>query len=788
MTALLVLLTLGVGQLGPVHLQIVLSWGVQTALFFVLLFQINALYRTPDLPAQSRRFWSLMRLTGAASIGTDGFPFVLSLGSHGTSGAVPGLLHSLFGAAAILVLVVACLTYRRHENSRGQQLRRWLDASSLMVGGLGALWFFESGPLLTTHAGGLNVATTIVIDAVAMVTVLAVLQPITSEVRPIVASTALIVVAAVSLGVATEAALPVALGTPWLRLVLLLRVTPAALAVFAVQHQRSRLHQRSAGPGRSRQIYSNLPYAAVAIIYGLMSLALAADRANGRTWGMFAAACGVTALVVVRQMTAMSDNAGLVRDLTVSVDRADELAAELHHHAFYDDLTGLPNRMLFADRLEHALVARRRTDANLSVMVVDLDDFKLVNDRFGHAEGDRVLGEAAKRLMLSLRAGDTVARLGGDEFAILVHGADEDAVRVVAARVVRSFEAPFKVHDNVAELGVSVGVVSTLLVGENRDGATLLRHADIAMYVAKSAGKHRYELFVPSMLDKLVTRHDTKQALTRAISDRELIVHYQPIVDAVDGQVRGVEALVRWLRPGHGMVPPLEFLSLAEQVGLIPDIDLFVLRTACHQVASWNAHRSLDAQFSVHVNMSAVTLAAPDVVLHVASALHDSGLPAHHLTVELTESTLMADPKAVIARMHAVRETGVRLAIDDFGTGYSSLAYLRDLPVDTVKVDKSFVDRIVGEEIDLELVRTIVTLAGKLGLDTVAEGVEGHEQAALLSSIGCARMQGFLFARPMPAEQLEATGEQVGRDARWLGQAALLESTSTTSVVVPAPR
>jgi EAL domain-containing protein (putative c-di-GMP-specific phosphodiesterase class I) len=286
------------------------------------------------------------------------------------------------------------------------------------------------------------------------------------------------------------------------------------------------------------------------------------------------------------------------------------------------------------------------------------------------------------------------------------------------------------------------------------------------------------------MLDLLVTRHDTKQALTSAIADCELVVHYQPIVDTADGQVRGIEALVRWQRPGHGMVPPLDFLSLAEEFGLMPEIDLFVLREACHQVQRWNSHRPADAQYCVHVNMSPVTLATPEIVGQVAAALQDSGLPPRQLTVELTESTLMADPRAVIARMQALRRTGVRLAIDDFGTGYSSLAYLRDLPVDTVKVDKSFVDGIVGAEIDRELIKTIISLASRLGLDTVAEGVEGEEQAALLSSIGCSRMQGFLFARPMPADQVEAACERVGRDARRLAHAAL----SPAAGIMPAPR
>jgi diguanylate cyclase (GGDEF)-like protein len=774
------------GQPLSVHWQIVVSWGLQTALFGLLLFQIKDVARQPTLPEPTRRFWATLPLTAMFSLGTDGVPFLQTLGSHGTGGAVAGVAHEVFGTLATLVLVWACLTYRWSGDSRRRQLRRWLDAASLLIAGLGVLWYFEAGTLQREHLGPTAVAGTIVLEAVGLVTILAFLQPLTSDIRPIVRGTAVIVIVAVVFGTVVDAILPAAIHTSWLRLLLVLRVAPAALACLAVRYQRSRLEVPSKSAKRSRRIYSRLPYLCVTATYVLFGLALKLSQADARTWGMYAAACGVTSLVVVRQLTAMSDNAQLVRDLTRSVTRADQLAEELHHHAFYDGLTELPNRMLFADRLAHSLVQRKRSQTPLAVMVVDLDDFKLVNDRCGHEAGDLVLQEAAGRLTESLRAGDTVARLGGDEFAVLVHGADNDGLRTVAARIVAAFETPFLVADGLADLGISVGVV--VVDDDNADTATLLRHADIAMYVAKAGGKRRYDVFQPSMLDKLVNRHDSKQALLRALSERELVVHYQPIVDAVDGQVRGVEALVRWMRPGHGMVPPLDFLSLAEQFGLIPDIDLFVLRTACQQVQQWNDVRALSAQFTVHVNMSAVTLALPDVVTQVEDALRRSGLPARHLAVELTESTLMADPPAVIARMRALRQTGVKLAIDDFGTGYSSLAYLRDLPVDTVKVDKSFVDRIVGEEIDRELVRTIVNLAGRLGLDTVAEGVEGQDQAALLSALGCGRMQGYLFARPTPAEQLVETGDRVGRDTGWLAQAALLSSDSSPAALVPAPR
>ncbi|BEP13242.1 hypothetical protein acdb102_15530 [Acidothermaceae bacterium B102] len=778
-----------VGLLGPIHLQVVTSWTVQALLYVLLTIQIVSLTHDPTISAANRRFWSTVRWTGITAAAAAAFPLAISLGSRGSGGAVPGLVHGIFGAMSVVALVWACLTYRQTGDNARRQLRRWLDAATVMAGGLGAIWFFESGPLVTTHVSGLSVAMTIILDSCAMVTLLALARPATSDTRPIVWQTGIMAMVAVIGGVVTELALPVALGTPWLRLVLLLRAVPAGLGMLAIRYQRLHMHEPATPARRVRQLYSRVPYAAVATTYAFLGVALISEDPNGRTWGMFTAAFAVTALVVIRQMNAFGDNARLVRDLTASVGLADNLAAELHHHAFYDALTGLPNRTLLADRLEHALAARVRSEADLAVMIVDLDDFKLVNDRCGHAEGDRVLREAARRLTGCLRAGDTVARLGGDEFAILVNGADQLGAAAVARRVVAAFEAPFTVREGSAELGVSVGVAMTDDSSNGaRNGETLLRHADIAMYVAKDGGKRRYEVFVPAMLDTLVTRHDTTQALTRAIADDQLTVHYQPIVDGLDGQVRGVEALVRWWRPDHGMVPPLEFLGLAEQVGLIQNVDLFVLHEACRQVQKWNAGRSPADALSVHVNMSAMTLTAPDVVDRVAGALQQSGLPGRLLTIELTETALMSDPAATIARMKALKQTGVRLAIDDFGTGYSSLAYLRDLPLDTVKVDKSFVDRIVGDEVDRELVRTIVNLAALLGLDTVAEGVENAEQATLLSTIGCTRMQGYLFAPPVPSDQLESTTAEIGRAASWFGQAAdAASSASSASLASSGP-
>jgi diguanylate cyclase len=771
-------------QLGPIHLQLIVSWASQALLYGVLYVQVTALSRVRELPQATRRFWQILRLTAIAGTLGPLYELGVTLASHGSTGAITDLVHGVFSVASVAIIVWACLTYRWDDDNSRRQLRRWLDAATTMVAGVGVLWYFEAGPLFAAHAAPGAVAAAVLVDAVAMVSVLSFLQPITSDVRPVTTRTGYFVIATVVIGCVTEAGIPPALGTSALGFVLIGRVLTSALAVVLCTYQRQHMHEPSRPAVRSRRLFSLLPYAAVLITYALLATSLAlSGEVDGRIWGMFAAATAVTALVVLRQSTAFTDNARLVRDLVASVGTADRLADELLQHAYYDDLTGLSNRVLFGERLERALLARETTGRESAVMVVDLDDFKLVNDRFGHAEGDRVLQEAAARLTGCVRDSDTVARLGGDEFAVLLAGTDSVRVTSIAGRIIAAFERPFLVQENVVELGVSVGL--TITNDDPRDTATLLRHADIAMYEAKGAGKHQFAEFSPSMQSSLVGRHDTRQALSGAVANGELVVHYQPIVDARSGRVSGLEALVRWDRPGHGMVPPLEFLGLAEQLGLIADIDLHVLRMSCDQLLLWNSRRDPTSQLSVNVNVSAITLADPEAAAQLGVALRESSLDVHCVTLELTESAFMTDPTAIIARIGDLKETGARLAIDDFGTGYSSLAYLRDLPVDSIKVDKSFIDRIAAQDVDRELVRTIVTLAGRLGLDTVAEGVETAEQAGLLAGMGCARMQGYLFSRPVRAEQVEAAIAAIDQNTEWLAQAAEVDSAT---VLFSSPR
>ena len=486
-------------------------------------------------------------------------------------------------------------------------------------------------------------------------------------------------------------------------------------------------------------------------------LAIQAVRDQRLDIPVIVAGCAFLFLLVLVRM------AGLVREveatvrelrgtegvLRASLSERDALAAQLEYQAFHDNLTDLANRALFNDRVRHALARARRDGGGLAVLFIDLDDFKVVNDSLGHGAGDRVLREVAARLRGCLREPDTVGRLGGDEFAILAEGADLATARTLADRVLATLGAPFPLVGGQVTVRASVGIA--LDDRQALDEAQLLRNADIAMYAAKSSGKGTYQVFQSSMLRSVRDHHDLTAALEGAIERRELVVHYQPIVDLRDGRVAGAEALVRWPRPDRGLVPPAEFIPLAEETGLVVELDRFVLRQACRQMAGWVAEAG---PLLLHVNLSAHHLLRSDLAATVAAALRDSGLSPDCLALEITESVLMHDLDVAIVRLHELKQLGVHLAIDDFGTGYSSLAYLRQMPIDAVKIDKSFVDGVTGGPEESAVARAILALAATLHLDTVAEGVEQPEQAAALAELGCHLAQGFHFSRPIPAADM----------------------------------
>jgi diguanylate cyclase (GGDEF)-like protein/PAS domain S-box-containing protein len=442
---------------------------------------------------------------------------------------------------------------------------------------------------------------------------------------------------------------------------------------------------------------------------------------------------------------------GIVRDITERRQAQEKLA----HQALHDPLTGLPNRTLVLDRIGQALARSARHDWSVAVLFFDVDRFKVVNDSLGHSAGDALLVLVVDRLRALLRPGDTMSRLGGDEFLVVceeVH--DLDQARHVAERLSEAFKAPFNLGEREMFATASMGIA----VGRAADASpeSLLRDADAAMYRAKERGRARFEVFDEDMREQLLRRLDTEHAMPRALERDEFRILYQPIVSLDTGTMTGVEALVRWEHPEHGLITPAEFVPIAEDNGLIVPLGSWVLRKAMEQAARWQREYPSRSDLHVTVNLSARQLQDPGLPFAVATALDELAMDPAALTLEITESVLMHDRDVSLARLLDLKFLGVRLAIDDFGTGYSSLAYLQRFPLDVLKVDKAFVDGVAHGPEEAALAAAIVRLGHSLHLRTVAEGVEQPEQVAHLRRLGCQEAQGYLFARPLPASQIAA--------------------------------
>ncbi len=425
---------------------------------------------------------------------------------------------------------------------------------------------------------------------------------------------------------------------------------------------------------------------------------------------------------------------------------------DVAHEAFHDSLTGLPNRALFLDRLSFAVARASRSGKPVGVLFIDIDDFKTVNDSLGHRAGDELLRAVASRLKGCLRPSDTIARLGGDEFAVLVEEIDDAADAATAAgRMLDSLADPIAVEGREVYVGASVGIAAG-----PEDAETLLRDADLAMYRAKAEGKGRYRAYAPHMHADIVERLEMEVDLKRAIEASELELHYQPIFCLKTGAVAGLEALVRWNHPTQGLVSPDRFIPLAEASGRIHDLGRWVLASACHQTALWRArYPAATDGIKVGVNLSAAQLSDDGIVDQVADALRTTQLDPQGLTLEITETALMKDLDATTGRLSALKSLGVEIAVDDFGVGHSSLRYLKQLPLDNLKIAKPFVDEIGKPDSDPPILRAILDLAEVFDLQAVAEGIEEPEQASRLVELGCALGQGHLLSRPLPAQEAD---------------------------------
>jgi diguanylate cyclase (GGDEF)-like protein/PAS domain S-box-containing protein len=446
---------------------------------------------------------------------------------------------------------------------------------------------------------------------------------------------------------------------------------------------------------------------------------------------------------------------GKAARLVTAQDVTARIAAEraLVHQAMHDRLTGLPNRLLLLDRLEQGLERAARSETEVAVIVLDLDRFKLINDGKGHAVGDQLLVEVANRLSGAVSPGDTLARLGGDEFVVVVEGiTDEPQTMVVCERLAWCLDAPFVIDGCELKVSASQGIA---LAKPGEAAAEVLSRADAAMYLAKDRGRGRAEFADESIRAEAAGRLELESALRRAHDRGEFVIHYQPVIALATGRIVGAEALARWQHPDDGLVGPARFIAAAEASGLIVPIGGAILRQALKDAATWPIEDTAAEPLSVAVNLSALQLLVPDVAAMVASAISDSGLDAARVHLEITESVLMRDIDRSAGVLRALKQLGVHIDIDDFGTGYSSLNYLQRLPIDTIKIDKSFVDRLDGPDQDHSIVHAVISMAHALRMGVVAEGVESEHQRIVLSELGCELAQGFLFARPVPLTVFE---------------------------------
>ena len=453
-------------------------------------------------------------------------------------------------------------------------------------------------------------------------------------------------------------------------------------------------------------------------------------------------------------MVAFNRMMGTIEQQADEINQFPKRLEQLTRQAFRDALTGLPNRALFMDRLTHGLTRARRRHEHVAVLFLDLDRFKVINDTLGHTVGDQLLVEVSNRLGSSLRPGDTVARLGGDEFGLLLEDvADAETAELVALRIEAELAKPLIFEGREVFVTASIGIaLSSERLGTPEE---VLRDADLAMYHAKAKGKARHEIFDGTMSAPALDRMDLEMDLRSAITNRDFRLHYQPILRLETGRIVEVEALIRWQHEKRGLLQPDAFIGLTEETGLIVPIGQWVLTEACRQARAWQIEFPRTPALGMSVNLSAKQFQNPKLVEEITDALTMSGLDPACLKLEITESVVMQDVPATLAKLHELKDLGIRLAIDDFGTGYSSLGYLKRFPVDTLKIDRSFVKGLSHEGGDSAIVRAVVTVAKSLNMDVTAEGIETDQQRLELKALGCEFGQGFLFGRPLTPEHLK---------------------------------
>jgi diguanylate cyclase len=683
--------------------------------------------RSPALPLHTRRFWRHMSvaalLVGIASTAQA----VDVVANPDVGGAHTGRVMLTFDGAAVLLIVYALYRLPLGKQTLGELVRLFLDAGTVMLATAVFMWHFQTRLLLAADDNGPLIAS-LVLTVLALVAVFAVAKVMLSGYTFIDAKGLRLLAVAMLVG-ALAPTFQGALAAIDPRLFPMQVSVPAVFffAAWAGEQQRVSVAapRRRGAPEERHRSFSVLPYTAVAAVDGLLIYVSWFDHTDEPV--VVGAAVLLTALVVLRQITAFRDNGVLLH--------------RLNHGANHDPLTGLPNRVFFHSRLQKALTAPGGRP--VAVALIDLDDFKEVNDTLGHEVGDLLLVAVAERLDGCVRAEDTVARLGGDEFVVVLDGVDPAAADLAAERMMEALRLPVIADGHELPIRASIGIADGRAGDEP---GVLLRHADIAMYAAKNLPGTAYLHYEPEMTGAGNDYAHLGAELREGITRGQLFLLYQPIVALDDGRVMGAEALVRWAHPVHGTLAPDSFIPLAERTGLVVPLGRWVMRTAVRQLAEWIAEHGDRAPGVLNVNVSARDLREPGFAGGVKALLDEYRVPADRLVLEITE-TMALEPGQSVVNLHKLRGYGVRISLDDFGTGHSTLTLLHDCPIDEIKLDRSFTQAEVDGRVPVAA--AVIHLAQALGLHAVAEGVETAEQAEQLLSLGYIAAQGYRFARPM---------------------------------------
>jgi diguanylate cyclase (GGDEF)-like protein len=747
---LLALLGVGVVQclfflsgLGSTDLRIQALWVASAPLDVALAVLSRRVSRTATFGTPARRLWQTLAVAAAGTTVTDGYHTISMFVDPRPELAGGGMATTIGFAISLLAVTVNMLRYPVAAQPTQQRVRFWLDMLTVLVGGAVLTWVFAVDPA----AGPADLVGVLVGATAAMVALFAAVRLVLSGSAPMTQPAAAIMVAAMFLQIVAVCVTPIGPGVTLSTGAFVLRLWPAVLVAAGPRLQQLQARLDPIVPGsRPRRSFSGLPYLAISATF-IALITILPDGVNGRLWGVVAGAVISTALVVTRQLLAFQDNLRLIHRLDTALDGLREHERQLRHAAAHDRLTMLLNRDAFGDRVAAALGSGPH-----ALLMIDLDDFKTINDTLGHTVGDGLLLSVARRLTASVPVGDVVARLGGDEFAVLLRNVPAAEADALARRILDGLALPVDVAGQLLLVHASIGGA---IAGPTDDFASLLRNADIALYEAKDRGKGSYVRYTANMKARLFETAELGARLRGAIQRREFRLMYQPIVDITDGRVVGTEALVRWYPPGQGVIGPDDFITAAERTGLIVPLGRWVLRQACRQAAAWWRAYGDIAPLKMSVNVSGRQLCEPDFVDDVAAALADAGLPPDRLVIEMIETAVL-DGGETNDKLHKLRELGVGLALDDFGTAASSLGLLLTCPVTSLKLDRSFVEGIVTVARQAAVATAVAQMARALSLDLVAEGIGTPEQAQLLQRMGYRHAQGFMFHRPLPPAEVAA--------------------------------